>query len=173
MTYTNSVPAFFETRRYGLCGLIFTWGLGFVVGCWIFNSGQALFSSLVLSASACTVSIVGLLSVMIPFLISAVAVIYHKPIILYALCFIKSSLYSLSVLAVYSVYGSAGWLAQFLILFLDNCTMAALWLVWSGCFSFSKTTLLKVFAVSFGTCVLVWVFDFCYISRFAVSVLNW
>lgn len=173
MTYTNFSPAFFKVRRCGFFFLITACVLGFIFGYWIFGLGQALFSSLMRSASCYSVSIVGLLLVVaLPFLISALAVAYNKPLIIYILCFVKSILYSVCAFAVYSTYGSAGWLMQFLVLFLDNCTMVFLWIVWGSYTLLSRMDVRKVLAICFGLSVLAWVLDCYVISQFAVSVIN-
>lgn len=149
------------------------WLLGSGLGFWIFASQQTLYSSLMRSAVCCSVSIVGLLVLVIfPFAVTAFVVAFSKLNILYVLCFLKATLYSLNVISVYSACGGGGWLAQLLILFLDNCSLIFLWLLWINANTSARTKYFNYLVLGFVICTLIWVLDQRVISQFAVSVFN-
>ena len=153
--------------------LVLFWILGIVLSFCIFSLQQALFSSLMRSVLSDTVSIVGLFTtVLVPFSATAFAVLYSKPYILYALCFIKSTLYSLSVLTLYSLYGGAGWLVQLILLFAENATLVMLWFLWSNNFACKRTYAVKSLAICASVCTCLWILDYRLISQFAVSVFS-
>lgn len=165
--------AIFPKRKIGIITLFLVWLLGILVGISIFRLQRTVFASMMLSASCATVSIVSLSSIVIlPFSVTAIAVVFSKPYILFALCFMKSALYSLSVISIYSVYSSAGWLAQWVLLFLDNCSTVALWMLWINSFTTEKTRLMKALALCCSVCTIFWVLDCHIVSRFAVSVFS-
>ena len=103
---------------------------GFVLGIRM-SHGAELSVSLMRSALYGTVSIVGLLAVLLlPFLFSALAVYFSKSQLLYGIAFLKAFLFAFIATAVSSVFGNAGWLARFLILFSDSLNLPLLWLYW-------------------------------------------
>lgn len=172
MVSNNCIPAFFHIKKGRFALLILCWLIGAILGIWIFQLQRVCFVSLMRGAFGSAVSIVGLLSVIIlPLSITAFAIIYSKPLILHILCLAKSALYSLCVCAIYFIYGSAGWLAQGLLLFLDNCSIILLWTLWCSSDSLHKRRMLKIFASCFVLCIGIWLFDYFAVSQFAVLVL--
>lgn len=62
----------------------------------------------------------------LPFLLSAFAVSLSRPCLLVAVCFCKGFAFSFVGQAMYLVFGTAGWLIRFLVLFCDIFTVPAL-----------------------------------------------
>lgn len=172
MQYTIDGASVLKSPRLRLALFSSVWFGGFVFGALIFRSAQSAFVSGMFGALSCAVSIVGLLLVIIlPFLITALAVYESKPVALYLLCFFKAVLYSVNVLAIYGAYGTAGWLVQILLMFTENCTMAMLWFLWLCVILNRPKIFQRAFLWCFGISVLAGVLDLFIISPFAVSII--
>lgn len=118
-------------RKVSTIILALFWILGLFSGCvYHLNSGSAT-ASLMCGALNGTVSIVSLLSViLLPFLLSALAVYFFKPAFLPVIAFFKACTMAFVATGLMSAYGSAGWLAQLMLMFSDLCTVPLLWLFW-------------------------------------------
>lgn len=87
--------------------------------------------SLMRGAMTSTVSIVRLLSVLLlPVLISALAVYFSKPQFLYGIAFLKAFLFAFVSAGITAGFGSAGWLARWMLMFSDCLCLPLLWLYW-------------------------------------------
>ena len=104
--------------------------LGLILG--IRFSHTVDFSVSLMRGALCgAVSIVRLLSVLLlPLLFSALAVYFSKPRLLYGIAFLKAFLFAFVSGSVVSCFGSAGWLARWLIMFSDCMSLPLLWLYW-------------------------------------------
>ena len=111
--------------------LAFLWVIGFVCGC----SCAACADNFVSLMRACCdagVSIVGLFFVpFLPFLITAVAVYFSAPLIVYLTGLCKAFLLGFCFCAVHSGFSTGGWLVSLLLLFTDLVTVPAL--LWFQC----------------------------------------
>lgn len=103
---------------------------GFSLG--IRMSHEVEFSdSLMRGSVSSTVSILRLLSVLLlPFLFSALAVYFARPRLLYGIAFLKAFVFAFVSAGIASCFGSAGWLARWLIMFSDSLCLPLLWLYW-------------------------------------------
>ncbi len=78
----------------------------------------------------------------LPFLISAYAVLIHKQTILLCLCFAKAFCFSLAAFSFQTSFGSAGWLLQPMLQFSDLALMPMLcWICLRNCRQMEKTAL--------------------------------
>lgn len=124
---------FFSSLRRKVSTIILAlfWIFGLVLGCCFHLSCGSSTVSMMCGALDGTVSIVSLLSVILfPFLLSALAVFFFKPSLLPIIAFCKAFSLAFVAAGLLSAYGSAGWLAQLLLMFSDICTTPLLWLFW-------------------------------------------
>lgn len=93
------------------------WFTGFAVGIFICDDAVPFLLSVMRGMSFESVSIVGLLvSSGIPFLISAVAVIYSRPGLFLTVCFLKAIGFLLFSASLIFQFGAGGWLIQGLLM---------------------------------------------------------
>ena len=106
--------------------LILCWSIGF--GCGILSAaGADDIVSLMRACCDASVSIVGLLFIpLFPFLISAVAVYFSLPWLLFLTAFLKSFLSSFCACAIFRVFKGAGWLVLPMLQFTDLLTLPVL-----------------------------------------------
>jgi len=135
-------PRHFRKRYLFL--LAFVWLFGLLCGVGFSGFAGDSYVSLMRSASACSVSIVSLLSVsLLPFLLSAFFVYLHSFAFICGLCFMKGCLFVFVSMGLYLSYGSAGWLLRLLMMFIDLCCLVPLWWCWLHFLSDSDSGLLK------------------------------
>ena len=120
----QSVPLYHRSGIFlslvWLCGL----AMGLIFHCII----GSVFASLMSGILSESVSIVGLVCVIIlPFLLSAFAVYIDLRWLLYPICFGKTMLVSLIASSVWVQFGSAGWLAWLLTMFSDMISLPLLY----------------------------------------------
>jgi len=170
--FAYSEQATLTSTKLRLAFLALIWFAGFGAGLMIYRSAQTVLVSVMLGASHSTLSIVGLLlMILLPILITVIAVHDSKPALLYVLCFLKAVLYSVAVLSVYGTYGSSGWLVQFLLMFTENCTMACLWLLWIHSILTRFRVSQRIVWICSGAALSAGLLDLFVISPFAVSVM--
>lgn len=166
--------------RFGLRHYVISTAELFLLLCWVcgcalgvltgMNAGD-IYASLMRGAVRCPVSIVGLvISVYLPFLLSAFAVYLGKSGLLYIVCFLKSWAFTLAAYGTVAAYGSAGWLVQFLLQFSD---ILLLWLLcWFCLRHIGKTTapVNRDFRICTAAVAAVCSIDYCVISPFLVGL---
>lgn len=131
MMYTKGVGLF---RSDILCKVLFAvlWCLGIFAGSYLVLHSDASFISLMRRPSIQSVSIVGRYFLLIlPFIISVIAMHLHLRFVFFLMAFSKAFLFSYSCCFLIAIFGSAGWLFQFLILFFDLITIPFLILFWT------------------------------------------
>ena len=115
------------------------WFTGFAAGIFICKRAVPLLTSLMRGMCFDSVSIVGLIvSAGVPFLISAFAVIYSRPALVLAVCFLKACLYMICAASLMVHYGGSGWLIQWLLMAHESLSLPVLYLFWRRCFRFGK-----------------------------------
>lgn len=161
----------FQSQTISIFLLISTWVVGSIVGFLIYNQAGSNYSSLMHGASISAVSIVGLLlSILLPFLLTAFAVFFSCPAIVYFVCLLKAISYGLCSLSVYGLYGRAGWLAQLLIMFTENCTTLSLWVSWLCFLAYRSDKKPYYFGVCFIISAVCGIMDLLVFSPFTASV---
>lgn len=160
--------------RKGYCYVLaFFWITGLLFGIWVYDSAEDSLLVLMRGVSQYTVSIVGLLCVtLLPFLLSAIAVFYSMPQLIFPICCLKGFLFSFVSVGVMQSFGSAGWLLRGLLLFSESTTMPLLYWYWTYCLSDRQRKcgyqMMYVLALSFLTASM----DYRFISPFLVQMIS-
>ncbi len=116
--------------------LAFCWLAGLICGIFIYLSSANSLTSMMRSVLYAPVSIVGLLCVtVLPFLLSAFAVFFFRPVWLLPICFAKAFLFAFISMGIVQDFGSAGWLIRCLLLFSDCIGVPILYWFWMRCLS--------------------------------------
>lgn len=124
----------FQSRKACRFILAFFWISGLICGFLVYLSAETSLVPLMHSILSETVSIVSLLCVTaLPFLLSIFMVFFSKPWLILPICFCKAFLFSFVSIGILQLYGSAGWLIRFLLLFSDCVTVPFLYWFWLRC----------------------------------------
>ena len=111
------VRAFLFCKR-DLLLLAFIWFLGLMSGRHYYQQASNTYLLLMRASSEFRLSIIGLaVSVLLPFIISAVAVYFSKPAVIYVLAYLYALLFSYAGCCLRMLFSNAGWLIQFMLLF--------------------------------------------------------
>ena len=146
---------------------VMCWLIGAGAGWLVFRQSEPLFSSLMRGVLLEPVSIVGLLMVsFLPFIITAVAVLYSKPFAIHVLSFSKGLVSFVCTLSVFGVFNRAGWLGRILFLFSDCFTTVLLFVLWFRIFILDRSKLRKEMLVSMVLCLTIVGLDVLLISPF-------
>lgn len=106
------------------------WIVGAGAGVIAFRANKALFLSLMRGASVNTVSVFGtLVSIIVPFLVTVFCLRRNAWFAVYIIVFVEAMSYSVCSSAIFYLYGSAGWLVQFLLLFSQNASVVLLFVL--------------------------------------------
>ena len=163
----------FLFRRIPLIALACCLVCGILLGQYYASCCDQTYYLLMRMAPSCRVSIVGLLSVtFLPFLISAFAVCFSHPELMLPICFCKGFLFSCCAFVVASVFGSAGWLISFMLQFSDACTLPLLCLFWIRHLSGGNDSISTDILLCAALVLIVGVFDYCVISPYLVTLLD-
>ena len=111
--------------------LAFVWFLGLESGRFYAAQSNNTYLLLMRVAAMTRPSIIGLaVSVLLPFLITIGSVYFARPSIIYILAFLWAELFGYSSACLQLMFGSAGWLIRFLLLFTQCFTAPLLcWLM--------------------------------------------
>ena len=167
----------FDLRNYVISTrelfLLLSWILGCALGVLTGMNAGDTYVSLMRGAVRYPVSIVGLvISVYLPFLLSAFAVYLGKPGLLYIVCFLKSWAFTLAAYGTVVAFGYAGWLVQFLLQFSD---ILLLWLLYWFCLrhiSKTEASAKRDFGICTAAIAAVCGIDYCVISPFLVGLIQ-
>lgn len=114
----------------GRARLALVWILGLFSGLAAGIMSETISFPLMRSTVFSAVSIVGLFHTLLPFLLSAVAMVLHAPGMLLPLCFGKAFLSSYASFAICRAFGTAGWLVRWFLMFTDLWTLPILYYFW-------------------------------------------
>lgn len=110
--------------------LAFNWCAGLLLGMHFAAFSSPTLASLVRNAAGSIPSIIGsVVTGTLPFLISALAVKYHRPMLL-PICFTKGFSFSFCGYGIGLTFGQSSWLVRPLFLFSDCCIVPVLYLYW-------------------------------------------
>lgn len=172
MNHRISCPCISAINRYfGTIFLAFCWIAGLVCGCILSLQTEVIHFSLMREVASCSVSIVGLFAVLLPFLISAIAVYFSQVWLIFPISFLKAFSFAYVAASVSQAFGSSGWLIRLLLLFTDICTAPILFLLWLGClngFLNIRSAKWLFFAV---ICIAICGFDYFVISPFLYRLI--
>lgn len=147
--------------------------LGHFLGVCFSLCASSSFLSMMRMAVSSPVSIVSLLSaILLPFLISAVAVYLDRPVLLLPVAFVKAFCFSWVGLGVLSYFGSAGWLIWFLLMFSDCCSLPVLYWYWRRHIRENSSFDWSVSILVLSILVLIGAFDYCFISPFLANIIT-
>ena len=103
------------------------WIAGLIFGTIMAAAASDAYFLLMRIAPKSTVSIIGLaVTVLLPFLLTAFAVLSDRSLWLYPICFTKVFAFAFSGYGISAAYGSAAWLVRFLFQFSDILTIPIL-----------------------------------------------
>lgn len=160
------------SRKFVRHFLAVCWTAGLGCGIWSCFLADDSISSLMRSCLNGSVSIVGLLTVtLLPFLLSAFAVLLSGPWLLFGIAFGKGFVFAFVSMASLAGFGCAGWLLRFFLCFSDCLSLPLLYWFWLRCFRSSGT--------GFGTCIfltgallfLIGSIDYCLIVPFLADLI--
>lgn len=119
-------------RRWSRFLLAVFWILGLMFGVFLSFSAGGSFVSLMRLACDSPVSIIALLmTILLPFLLTALAVYVSEPRLLLIFCFLKAACFSFVSVLAFRAFASAGWLVRCLLMFADICTLPLLYGSWN------------------------------------------
>lgn len=170
------MPIFFsyspDFRKIRISILAFCWCGGIAAGLLLARYADEFQFSLMRRAAVCPVSIVGLLSVLLPFLFTAFAVFVSNWWLIPCLAFCKGLLFGYHACIVTAAFGSAGWLVRYLLLFTD--TWAVLILIWCWmqvCRSVRSRSLSRV-GFCMAAALVLGMVDICFVSPFLAMLIS-
>lgn len=138
----------------------------------VFAHCSDILASLMRQALFCQVSIVGLATVSIlPFLLSAFAVLISCPVLLPVIVFSKAFLFGTCAAALDLTFGSAGWLVRMLLMFSDIASLPVLYWLWLRCSSLNPRGLLRDFLFALLVTGCIGGIDIWIIAPFLASVI--
>lgn len=159
-------------RKIRTAFLAFFWCMGLLSGAILAQYADEIHFSLMRRAAACSVSIVGLVAVLLPFLFTAIAVNLSNCFVIFFLAFLKALLFSYHGCIISVAFGSAGWLVRYLLLFTDACTIPILLWLWIRCMDHQRVGLLRNIFICALASAAVGLIDFCVVSPFLVMLIS-
>lgn len=146
---------------------------GFILGSFISSGTWETVISLMRFAAKGEMSIVSYLSsVLIPLLITALAVYYRKCYGVYIISFIKSFLYSFTGQLICNTFSYSGWLFRFMLLFTDTAVMFVILLLFLLKVKYRATPNKTLIIGSFSICTLIWILDNFLIAPYLAHTIN-
>ena len=147
------------------------WILGLLLGIYTaVQSGDSF--SLMMRGRDLTVSIFGLLlTVVLPFLLSAIAVYLSHPFLLLGIVFGKAFLFGYCCCGLLTVYGDAFWLIQPLLMFSDLLSLPFLMRFWLRSFRQPEQLRIRSCLLLLVIPVAIAVVDICIVSPFVTVLL--
>jgi hypothetical protein len=151
--------------------LAFCWCAGLLLGCFCARQTSDIHFPLMHRAAESSVSIVGLVAVLLPFLLSAFAVLSSLKWVILPLCFAKAFSFSFTASLISSAFASAGWLLRMMLLFTDSITLPVLLLFWFRSFDDSDFRLSRTVFLCLTFLIFVMGIDYCMVAPFLASIL--
>ena len=146
------------------------WCLGLFLGI-AFSCCSDTFSSLMRVALWSDVSIVGLATViLLPYLLTAVAVFISQPILILSVAFCKAFLFAACGSAIALAFGYSGWLIRMLLQFSDCTGIPVLYLLWNRCLNRDRMQLIGAFTAALALLFVLGSIDHWVIAPFVSMV---
>lgn len=160
-------------RRNRVFLLAVLWIAGLLSGAFAAINGGDVFLLWMRAADFGRVSIVSLtVSLFLPFLLSALAVLISQPWLIFPICFLKAFSFSFCAGGTLIVFSSAGWLVCALLLFSGWCLLPALFWFWLRRLNGSARSLLPDALVCAALCFLIGSIDRCMVSPFLAMLIE-
>ena len=139
--HNGCVRSYVVARRGMPLLLAICWIIGVVFGVFCYRNSPPEVTSLMHRTVSRPASIVGLLNTaLIPFLLSALFVLFSAPFMIPGLCFVKAFLSSFVSMGIFEGICSGGWLLRYFLLFSDCVTLPLLFWYWLRSVSEPKIT---------------------------------
>lgn len=162
-----------KSRRFCVAVLAFAWIAGLISGALTAYSADLSFISMMRRTPVSPASIVGLLlSLLLPFLLSAIAFSVSQHWLLILISFLKGLFFSCISSGIVRSYGSAGWLLNTFLLFSDSLSLPVLFWFWIHVLT-RRDTLKFCCFLSVVFVMLVCCVDFRFISPFLADLLTY
>lgn len=164
-------PRYFRRNPRTLLAISFVSGL--VAGTAVSSSAGDLIVRTIPDALSVSGSLSGILTAaLVPFALSALAIVMGRPALLYPIAFWKAFLTGFLGFAVLAAYGSAGWLVRSLMLFTECLTLPVLLIYWFLHLSPERLSVPLSTAAAVFAAVLTGTFDYCIVSPFLAAVIS-
>ncbi len=162
----NTLFVVFQNRKLSTIILAFCWFAGLLTGCFFADHAGNIHVSLMRRAVSSSVTIAGLVVVLLPFLFSALAVCLSKTWLFLPICFLKSFQFAYLGGLVNISFGNAGWLIRLLLLFTDGWVIPVLLWIWFRWIGAGGRQAVRQIAVCAVFCAVVWSIDYFVVSPF-------
>lgn len=126
----NTLFVVFQNRKLSTIILAFCWFAGLLTGCFFADHAGNIHFSMMRRAVSGSVSIAGLVVVLLPFLFTAIAVYLSRTWLFLPFCFFRAFRFAYVAGLVSGSFGASGWLVRLLLLFTDGCQMPVLLWIW-------------------------------------------
>lgn len=167
MNHRESTPfVVFQNRKLSTIILAFCWFAGLLTGCFFADHAGIFHYSMMRRAVSGSVSIAGLVVVVLPFLFSAFAVYLSKTWLFLPFCFLKAFQFAYIAGLVGVSFGSAGWLIRLLLFFTDGWEILLLLWIWLRWISGGARQAIREITFCGILCSVIWIIDYFVVSPF-------
>lgn len=150
-----------------------SWLSGMVLGTLTANATKDDLIPMIQSSICSPVSIIGLLAAaLLPFLLSAFAVLMSEPWLLLIISTFKAFSFSFCACGVSLAFGQSGWLVRFLFLFSDLCLVPLLYFYWLRHISGNIKVRQWELPICLCAAAAIGGIDYCFIAPFLVSLME-
>ncbi|MBQ9839105.1 MAG: hypothetical protein IJO56_06430 [Oscillospiraceae bacterium] len=173
MDIRNAAVPFLKHQWCDACIFILIWLIGGVAGCALAGQVEEVSFSWMRTAPMCCASIVALLAVtLLPFLITAAAVYFHQSwlFLLFGFCTCCAGTFVSNICI--GVFGSAGWLVRYLLLFSHIAVSPMLFWLWLCCCTGQLTHIYRNILLCAGVSCVIAVMDHLFISPYLALLIG-
>ena len=162
-----------KSRKFMVFCLAFFILLGYVFGFYSVTYSGPVISSMMHAAPGCSMSIVGLLAVvLLPFLLAAVAVLLSKPYWLLPICFLEAFSHAICLYGICVAFSYAGWLVSCLLLLSKTASLAILFAFGFRYLQLRIASPIRTLVVSSAFALCIGIADYGIIAPFMVKLIN-
>ena len=158
--HENTPSVVVQNRKLGTILLAFCWFAGLLTGCFFADHAGDIHTSMMRRAVSCSVSISGLVVLLLPFLFSALAVYLSKTWLFLPFCFLKGFQFAYLAGLVSTAFGAAGWLVRLLLFFTDGWVIPILLWIWFRWIGRGGRKAIWQIAFCAGLCAVIWSVDY-------------
>lgn len=153
--------------------LSFCWTGGLLSGIWLWYSSGGSLSSLMRSSLYGSVSIVRLVFILLlPFLLSAFAVLFSSRWLIYPIAFGKGVFFAFVSMGVFSCFGCAGWLIRLFLCFSEIVSLPLLYWLWIRLLRDEDGAGSRDAFLLLAPVFLIGSIDYCFITPFFSELVN-
>ena len=153
--------------------LVLLWICGLLTGSLVSLSADGILAPTMLAAISGSLSIPGLLLVLLfPLLLTAAAVFISRPVFLYPVAFLKAFLFAFTGAGLLLSLASSGWLIRCLLMFSDSLLLPFLWLLWLQIVSGPDRFAMRRFLTVSLLALLTGILDYSFVAPFLAGLLT-